>query len=252
MCPKFSSRLFFAAILLILLPVAASAQISYVSHALGLGPVSRGSLAVIRGANLASVEATSSDPVLWPLTLGGVTVTLDGLPCKIYSVSPTEIRIVIPDEAPFPTYRLTRFGWYISPNVLRVQGFTMTEYKFHLSDTAPWWYTVNGKVIGSVMTYTGPVGVVENGVIPITPNTSVQLRASGARSFRPPEYVFYKVLFFVDGVLSEVDATVSKDVMIPGIDLVKFTAPAEWAGKRGLLFLQTPSAFSEGVEVEFR
>lgn len=252
MCPKFSSRLFFAAILLILLPVAVSAQISYVSHAFGLGPVSRGSLAVIRGVNLAPVEATSSDPIFWPLTLGGVTVTIDGLPCKIYSVSPTEIRIVIPDEAPFPTYRLTRFGWYISPNVLRVQGVMTQEYRFHLSDTAPWWYTVNGKVIGSVMTYTGPVGVVENGVIPIVANTSIMLRASGARSFRPPELVFYKVLFFVDGELSEVDATVSKDVMVPGIDLVKFVPLPEWAGKRGLLFLQTPSAFSEGVEVEFR
>ena len=251
MCPKIRF-LFFATILLAILPIVTYSQISYVSHALGLGPVSRGSLAVIRGVNLAPVEATSSDPIFWPLTLGGVTVTLDGLPCQIYSVSPTEIRIVIPDEAPFPTYVLTRFGWYISPNVLRVQGFTMTEYRFHLTDTAPWWYTVNGKVIGSVMTYMGPVGVVENGVIPIIANTSIVLRASGARSFRPPEWIFYKVLFFVDGELSEVDATVSKDVMVPGIDLVKFTPLPEWAGKRGLLFLQTPSAFSEGVAVEFR
>lgn len=242
----------FAAILLTILPLLAFSQMRYISHSYGDGPVSRGSIAVIHGVNLAGNVAVAQDPFNVPTELAGVSASIDGILCKLLYVSPDLIRFVVPDEVPPSTYRLTRFGWWISPQVLRVTGFMTHEYRFHLTDTAPWWMTINGNVVGIIMSYTGPVDVVQNGVIPILPNTSVQLRASGCRSFRAPELVFYRVWFYVDEQFFEVEASVTKDVLLPGVDLVKFAPMPEWAGRRGLLFLQTPSNFSHPVEVEFR
>lgn len=248
------TRLPFAIVLMLLLASSTAAQVRGISHAYGDGPASRGAIAAVIGERLATETATTPDPFNWPLSLGGVSVSIDGLPCRLRSVSPTRIEFLVPDEVPFSRYTLTRFGWWISPQVLRVSGVMAYEYRFHLTDSAPWWELFNGAPLGVVMSYTGPVDLVRDGVIPHIPNTSVQLRASGCRSFRSPELVFYRVWFYVPGSdeIDEVDATVSRDVLLPGVDLVKFAPKPEWKGKTGLLFLQTPSAFSIGVEVTFR
>lgn len=247
-------RIIFALFLLALMRSAAAGQITGVSHAYGDGPASRGSVAAVLGAGLATDTVHAPDPFNLPTTLGGVSVSIDGLPCLIRSISPTRIVFIVPDNVPPSRYILTRFGWWISPQALRVTGVMLHEYKFHLTDSAPWWETWNGSPIGSVMSYTGPVDVVRNGVIPFIPNTSVVLRASGCRSSYPVDWIFYRVWFYVPGsdAIDEVDATISRDVIQPGVDLVKFAPKAEWAGKTGLLFLQTPSSFSAGVEVTFR
>lgn len=247
-------RILFALFLLALLRTAAAGQITGISHAYGNGPASRGSVAAVLGVNLAADTVYAPDPFTLPTTLSGVSVSIDGLPCLIRSISPTRVVIVVPDNVPPSRYVLTRFGWWISPQVLRVTGVMSYEYKFHLTDSAPWWELWNGSPIGAVMSYTGPVDTVGNGIIPYYPNTTVQLRASGCRSSYPAEWIFYRVWFYVpgEGAIDEVDATLSRDVIQPGVDLVKFAPKPEWAGKTGLLFLQTPSNFSAGVEVTFK
>lgn len=249
--------MFRTVILLAVLALAAApafAQITGVSHGYGDGPASRGAIAAVIGSNLATETITASNPFTLPTTLGGVSVSIDGLPCLLRSVSPTRIEFIVPDDVPPSRHVLTRFGWWISPQVLRVTGVMSYEYKFHLTDSAPWWELWNGSPIGAVMSYTGPVDTVGNGIIPYYPNTTVQLRASGCRSSYPAEWIFYRVWFYVSGedAIDEVDATISRDVIQPGVDLVKFAPKPEWAGKTGLLFLQTPSNFSAGVEVTFK
>lgn len=247
-------RLLFALFLLALMRSAAAGQITGISHAYGNGPASRGAIAAVIGSNLATETITASNPFTLPTTLGGVSVSIDGLPCLLRSVSPTRIEFIVPDNVPPSRYVKVWYGWWISPQVLRVSGAMSYEYRFHLTDSSPWWYTINGWLIGSVMTYTGPVDTVGDGIIPYHPNTTVQLRASGCRSSYPAEWIFYRVWFYVPGedTIDEVDATISRDVIQPGVDLVKFAPKPEWAGKTGLLFLQTPSNFSSGVEVTFR
>lgn len=238
---------------LALAAVPAFAQIHEISHGYGPGPASRGSIAIVRGANFATSTAQAQDWVNLPTELGGASVTIDGLPCKLMMASPTSIMLVVPDEVAQSIYVKLRWGWDISPQVLRVKAAMSHEYKFHLTDTAPWWQTVNGWPVGVVVGGGGAVAVVERGVIPVVAGTVVRLHASGARSFRAPENVFYKVLFFTQaGDLLEIEARVEKEPVLAGIDLVLFSPPAEWAGLRGWLYLQTPSNFSEGVGVEFK
>jgi len=61
-------------------------------------PIARDSLALIEGT--AFTELSVSDPFTMPLdpsttTLGGVSVTIDGIPQRIRSVSPTQVEIVV-------------------------------------------------------------------------------------------------------------------------------------------------------------
>lgn len=61
-------------------------------------PVARDSLALIEGEAFTTVSI--SDPFTMPLdpsttTLGGVSVTIDGIPQRIRSVSPTQVEIVV-------------------------------------------------------------------------------------------------------------------------------------------------------------
>lgn len=240
-------------LLFTLLTAPAAAQVYDIAHAYGPGPVSRGAIALVRGANLATATATAQDWVNLPTELGGASVTIDGLPCRLMMVGPTAIMLVVPDEVPQSQYVKLRFGWYISPQVLRVKAKMSFEYKFHLTDTAPWWNVVNGYPLGLVVGAGGMVQVVERGVIPVIAGSTVRLHASGARSFRSPENVFYKVLLYTEaGELLEVEARIEKDPVLPGIDLVLFSPPAEWAGLKGWIYLQTPSNFSEGVAAGFK
>lgn len=233
------------------------AQVTSISHSWGAGPVSRGSMAEIRGRNLAErIEGITTIANI-PTVLGGVSVHIDGVPCQLYYVSPTLIQLVIPDEIPQPQVTfIPRRPVRIAPNVAKVSGFMTHEYKFYLTDTAPWWNLSNGYPQGIVISPTPPFlfAVIEKGVIPVSEGSRVRLVASGARSFRSPELVFYKILFLPEGgsELLETPCEVFKDPVIPGSDLVTWDIPIEWKGKKGWIYLQTPSNFSEGAPVEFQ
>ena len=59
-------------------------------------PVSPGSLGAIFGTNLASTQASASPPL--PLTLGGASVTINGIPAPLYFVSPGQINLQVPSS----------------------------------------------------------------------------------------------------------------------------------------------------------
>lgn len=234
------------------------AQIRSVSHAWGpiYSPLSRGAMGIIRGENLAGMVEVAI-PVLGAIgtEVGGVTVTIEGKPCLIYSVKPTEIRFVVAEDVPEPTPRKTWFGWHIPPQVLRVRGYQPHDYKLHLMDTAPWWNLYDGYPQGVILTMGAGLLVtpIERGVALVSENSQARLSCSGCRSFRDAPNVFYNVIFYTDkGEWLEAPAEVFADTMVKGQELVVFYVPGEWRGKKGFLYLQTPSNFSEGAPIEFK
>ena len=234
-----------------LMSLSALAQIASVGHGVGGGALSRGSLAVAKGAHLATETVAVALPEA-ATTLGGVTVTLDGVPCRIYAVSPEEIRFVVADEIPYPRVERRWPGWwYIYPQILRVSGPMTFEYRLNLTDTSPWWIRHDGALFGVAVGEAGATTVFHGGKIPVIAGAKIQLRGSGLRSFRPPEWVFYKVLLYDGENLLETEAEVFRDTLAPGVDIVQFAAPSEWKGKAGWLWLQTPSAFSDPAWATF-
>jgi len=88
--------------LLLLVCRGASAQTITVSNFLHPdAPISRESFAAIDGPNFTDTQLV--EPFSPPTSLGGVTVTVDGVPQRIRSVSPT--RVVILVDGPGPAQR---------------------------------------------------------------------------------------------------------------------------------------------------
>src|SRR5271163_943894 len=57
--------------------------------------ISPGAIIAIKGEGMASVTMTAPDPTHPPTTLGGVTLTINGVPCGLYYVSPAQINAVL-------------------------------------------------------------------------------------------------------------------------------------------------------------
>lgn len=66
-------------------------------------PVVPGSIVAIFGANLASVRQSANAP--WPLTLGGTSVTINGVPAPLAFVSPEQINAYVPSSVLAPDSR---------------------------------------------------------------------------------------------------------------------------------------------------
>lgn len=80
--------------LFLVLSLSAMAQTITVSNLLNPdAPVARESLAVIVGQTFSDEEI--NDPIFAPTTLGGVTVTLDGVPQRIQLVSPSRVVVIV-------------------------------------------------------------------------------------------------------------------------------------------------------------
>lgn len=77
--------------------------------------VSPGCWVAIFGNNLAPTIAGASTAARLPTTLGGVSVTVGGLPAAMLYVSPTQINVLIPSEVAIP-------GSFVVPVVINAPG----------------------------------------------------------------------------------------------------------------------------------
>jgi uncharacterized protein (TIGR03437 family) len=57
--------------------------------------ISPGAIIAIKGTGMANVTMSAPDPTHPPTTLGNVTLTINGVPCGLYYVSPTQINAVL-------------------------------------------------------------------------------------------------------------------------------------------------------------
>ncbi|HUQ91303.1 MAG TPA: hypothetical protein VM120_06460 [Bryobacteraceae bacterium] len=73
----------------------ATSVLNAASYAPGVTP---GALSVIFGMNLAGGRRGESAAVPWPMELAGVQVTMNGLPCAVYSVSDGQINVLAPRD----------------------------------------------------------------------------------------------------------------------------------------------------------
>ncbi len=116
-------RSFFLMGLFLFLGLSAMAQTITVSNFLHPdAPVSRESFAAIDGNNFTDTQLV--EPFFPPTSLGGVTVTLDGVPQRIRSVSPT--RVVILVDAPGPALRSLELR--TKTNVIHRTALQMATY----------------------------------------------------------------------------------------------------------------------------
>ena len=107
--------------------------------------VSPGCWVAIFGNNLAPTIAGASTAARLPTTLGGVSVTVGGLPAAMLYVSPSQINVLIPSEVAIP-------GNFVVPVVINAPGGS-TSYDVRLTRNAPGIFTRNGAGTGRALVF---------------------------------------------------------------------------------------------------
>lgn len=125
---------------------AASAQSDLVIETVrtigGTDRFAPGSLAVIRGRHLSATHETAPDGRL-PLSLGGVSVTVEGRPAAVQSVTPSQVVIQIPYELPVSKQEVSSFSL-----LLHSPLGTVASTSYILLGQAPALLTSNGEITG--------------------------------------------------------------------------------------------------------
>jgi uncharacterized protein (TIGR03437 family) len=85
------------------------------------GRITPGAYATIKGTNFTTAPL-SANIVPVPILLGGVTVTVAGMPCPIYYVNPTQINFLLPWNTPIGPYPLivTANGQTVGPTLITI------------------------------------------------------------------------------------------------------------------------------------
>ncbi len=105
-----------------------------------------GELITLFGTNLASVTQTTTGGVKFPTTLGGVSVTIDSIPCPIYYVSPTQLAVIVP-------YAISQNTTGLADIQVTSNGTHSNVVQMYFSDTAPGSFsqTANGLGLASAL-----------------------------------------------------------------------------------------------------
>jgi uncharacterized protein (TIGR03437 family) len=112
---------------------------SFTSNPTGGDVLAPGTIASLYGANFASQTFVADAAPPLPLTLGGVTITLDTIPMPLFFVSPTQINFQVPFFGIFRSSALT----------LKVtQGALSSSFLVGVNSYAPALFTANAQGSG--------------------------------------------------------------------------------------------------------
>jgi uncharacterized protein (TIGR03437 family) len=156
--------------LLSLAPALAWAQpsISTVLNAASYDAVvSPGCWVTITGSALADTTLSADSPPL-PTSLGGVSVTVNGLVAELLYVSPKQINLVIPLDTVIPENTVV-------PLIVSSGGFVSRPYNLRLLHHAPAIFTRNGIGTGRALLFDGDSQPVDT----VSPGNIVTLYATG-------------------------------------------------------------------------
>lgn len=156
-------------------PIGVVNSASYQPITASLAP---GELITLYGTGLASASTAMQGGQAFPTSLGGVSVSINNLPCPIYYVSPTQLSVIVPNEVASNQTGLANIQ--VTSN-----GVASNVVQMYLSDSAPGAFsqTENGIGLaaalhggtGSLITSTNPAGAGEyislflTGLGPVTP-----------------------------------------------------------------------------------
>src|SRR5215471_12737293 len=134
-----------------------------VSSSAALAP---GAWVSIYGASFAATPLTAQSTSL-PMTLGGVSVSVAGLPASLSYVSPTQINAVIPLGVTIPTNAVA--------TLVVTSGNGSGSYNIRLAREAPAIFTQDGSGLGMALVFDAKL----NPVTTVHPNDTLILYAAG-------------------------------------------------------------------------
>jgi uncharacterized protein (TIGR03437 family) len=136
-------------------PLIVSSAASFQQNA----AISPGAIITVKGPNLAAAPVAAPDSSHPPMSLGGVTLTVNDVPCALYYVSPTQINAVIdPSVQPGPALVVLQSPTRSAQTSITVQQPAAPAI-FTLTGTG----SGDGAIVNALTANTGAFSVTTNG-----------------------------------------------------------------------------------------
>ncbi|HTB15456.1 MAG TPA: IPT/TIG domain-containing protein [Bryobacteraceae bacterium] len=156
-------------------PIGVVNAASYQPITASLAP---GELIDLFGTGLASSAVTTPGGQAFPTSLGGVSVTIDTIPCPIYYVSPTQLSVIVPygvasNMSGLANIQVTNNG--VQSNVVQM----------YLTDAAPGAFSQNASGIGLAAALHAATGGLITSASPAQPGEYISLYLTGLGPVSP-------------------------------------------------------------------
>jgi uncharacterized protein (TIGR03437 family) len=155
-------------------PIGVANAASYQPITASLAP---GELITLVGTGLSSVTMTTQGGQPFPTTLGGVSVSIDNIPCPIYYVSPTQISVIVPYEVASNQTGLA--------NIQVTNGTPSNVVQMYLTDSAPGSFSENQNGLGAAAAVHATTGQLISSSNPAQPGEYISLYLTGLGTVTP-------------------------------------------------------------------
>lgn len=220
------------------------------SNAPGVDYLSPGEFIAIYGSGLAAATVSSLPP--YPSTVGGVTVTIGGLPAAIYFVSAGQIDCLVP-------YGVTGSSVNVSVNNGGTVSNTVT---IPLAKTSPGIFSLDttGTNDGAILDFTAG-GSVVNATSPAVKGDTVELYLTGLGALTTPiadghgataaDAALTQIAMYINGTQVPASNILYAGVSsLPGLYQINFIVPTSLTDSGELpLAILTPDAFHDQVTI---
>lgn len=150
-------------------PIGVVNAASYQPMTASLAP---GEMITLFGTGLSPVSMSVQGGQVFPRTLGGVSVTIDNLPCPIHYVSPTQLSVLVPYEVASNQTGLANIQ-------VNNNGISSNVVQMYLSDSAPGVFSQAQNGIGFAAALHGATGEVITSSNPAQPGEYISVFLTG-------------------------------------------------------------------------
>jgi uncharacterized protein (TIGR03437 family) len=159
-----------------------------------------GELITLYGSGLSSVNMEMQGGQAFPTKLGGVSVSINNLPCPIYYVTPTQLSVIVPYEVASNQTGLANVQ--VTNN-----GVASNVVQLYLSDSEPGGFSQNENGIGFAAALHSATGALITSSDPAQPGEYISLYLTGLGTVTPP---------ITDGAVGPVTTLSTSDVYNAG------------------------------------
>lgn len=215
-------------------------------------PISPGGVMTLFGTGFPAKAVTASAPP-FQTTLGGVQVSVNGLPAPVYSVTPAQISAIVPFAATGSTATL----------VVTVNGVKSNSVMVPLAPTSPGIFSIPANGIGSAAALHGDYSVI-SATNPASPGEIIALYLTGLGATKPAvqdgaaapgtaplAVITGAVAIYVNGVAVPANQIYYAGLAptLAGLYQVNFMIPANIAAGNAGLAVQTNAGFTDMVYI---
>jgi uncharacterized protein (TIGR03437 family) len=137
-----------------------------------------GELIALAGTDLSTVSMSMQGGQVFPTTLGGVSVTIDNIPCPIYYVQPTQLSVIVPYEVASNQTGLANIQ--VTSN-----GVKSNVVQMYLTDAAPGSFSQNSNGIGLAAARHAATGALITPSDPAQADETISLYLTGLGTVTP-------------------------------------------------------------------